>query len=129
MRVADELSPARFSDSNGRQLVVMPQRPTGSLPPARHRQKTPEAQTPQRNPKPKMNDKNPDRKPPATQATSPIDEAMLELAKVKDTLRNAATGLQSAAAKLKVAKQAQRTSDKEIRSVRSTIESLRKVRL
>ena len=58
-----------------------------------------------------------------------VDDALLDLARVRDTLREAAAGLQSAAAKLKRAKQEQRTADKEIRSVRSTLESLRKVRL
>ena len=131
MRVTDEKSPARFADANGRQMIVMPLRMTGGLPPERPKAVAPPARMPEpaRKPKPTMPKPNQTRKPPTPQAESPIDEALLDLAKVRDTLREAATGLQSAAAKLKRAKQEQRTADKEIRSVRSTLESLRKVRL
>lgn len=131
MRVADEMSPARFADAKGRQMVVMPLRMTGGLPPEKPQTTAPPARKrePARKPRPTMPKKNQTRRPPTPQAESPIDEALLDLAKVRDTLREAATGLQSAAAKLKRAKQEQRTADKEIRSVRSTLESLRKVRL
>lgn len=131
MQVTDEMSPARFSDGEGRQMIVMPQRMTGGALPETPRSGTPQAsrRQPKRKPTPKMPKKNQSRKPPTPQAESPIDDALLDLAKVKDTLREAATGLNSAAAKLKRAKQEHRSTDKEIRSVRSTLESLRKVRL
>ncbi|MFT4549024.1 MAG: DNA polymerase III sliding clamp (beta) subunit (PCNA family) [Verrucomicrobiales bacterium] len=128
MQVADEMSPARFTDSNGRQMIVMPLRMTGGIPPGRSTAPANRSRQPARKPRQKMPEKTPPRKAP-TQPADSIDEAMSELAKVRDTLREAATGLQSAAAKLKRAKQEQRTANKEISSVRSTLESLRKVRL
>ena len=131
MQVADEMNPARFSDGEGRQMIVMPLRMSGGLPPARPKTTTTAARErkPEPKHKPDMPEENQTRKPPTALAESPIDDALLDLAKVRDTLREAATGLQSAAAKLKRAKQEQRTANKEIRSVRSTLDSLRKVRI
>ena len=131
MQVTDEMSPARFADGQGRQMIVMPLRMTADLPPAKSSPTTPPAikRKPARKPEPTMPRTNQTKKPPEPPTESPIDDALLDLAKVKDTLREAATGLQSAAAKLKRAKQEHRSTDKEIRSVRSTLESLRKVRL
>ena len=132
IEVKDEMSAARFADGKGRQMIVMPLRLDGSLPPKRPGTPPPKPrQARARNTTTSMPKRTHQRTTPAPSAftTTPIDEALAELSKVRESLRDAAAGLTATATKLKTAKQAQRTADKEIRSVRSTIESLRKVRL
>jgi len=163
MRVGDETDPALFGDGEGRQMVVMPLRMHGALPPQRPGGEPPRAgaekqaaprpapkpgskprpepqpkQQPRPEPEPKprpapdmtdMTDKRDNRKPPAPASGAPLDEALQDLSKLRDTLRETAAGLQATAGKLKQARQEQRGADKEMRSVRSTLDSLRKVRL
>ena len=60
---------------------------------------------------------------------SPLDAALDTLVHAKESLRDAATQLGAAVAHLKQAKRDNRCADREIRTVRSTLKSLRKVRL
>lgn len=60
---------------------------------------------------------------------SPLDEAVARINGVKDQLRQAASGLTEIAASLKQVKSEQKSTEREIRQVRSTIRSLQKVEL
>ncbi len=59
--------------------------------------------------------------------TAPLDAAINHIGSARDLLRQAVTGLGEALASLKQVKAEQKTTDKEIRQVRSTIRSLQKV--
>ena len=60
---------------------------------------------------------------------APLDAALNHIGSAKDLLRQAVSGLGEALTSLKQVKSDQKTTDKEIRQVRSTIRSLQKVEL
>ena len=59
----------------------------------------------------------------------PIDAAAAKIAEVRDALRTAVAGLGEVTAALKATRQQQRQADREIRTVRQTLRTLRKVEL
>ena len=138
-QLGDELEPMLFTGEGGRQMVAMPLRITHRTapPPYTPGKQTPTPTKPQPAPMPPKASKKPTPNTPprpmrpATTETPacPIDGALAEIATLKDKLRTAAADLQRVTAHLKQAKQHQRTSQREVRSVRNTLESLRKVRL
>ena len=66
---------------------------------------------------------------PTTQETTPLESAAAQIATIKDVLRQATSGLTELAGALKQAKAEQKSTEKEIRQVRSTIRTLQKVDL
>jgi len=132
--IIDAESPLRLrcDTADGRDLIVMPVRvPGGSAAPATPRptpQPKPEAKP--MKPNPNNNDKTNGRQQTATEEeTAPLDAAINHIGSAKDLMRQAVTGLGEALASLKQVKSEQKTTDKEIRQVRSTIRSLQKVEL
>ena len=62
-------------------------------------------------------------------ATPPLETALAQLEVVRGDFRNAIAGLNKLAEALKQAQRENKTSDKEIQSVRQTLRSLQSVRL
>ena len=60
---------------------------------------------------------------------NPLDAAATQIACVKELLKQAASGLTELASSLKQAKADQRSTEKEVKAVRSTIRTLQKVAL
>lgn len=90
--------------------------------------------------KTKQNNRDQPGKPPTKKGVSmprneapteedPIDAAAAKIADVRDALRTAAAGLGEVTAALKATRQQQRQADREIRTVRKTLRTLRKVEL
>ena len=122
--IIDAGSPLRLrSDAaaDGRDLIIMPVRvPDSTTAPA-----TPTQPKPMKN-----NDNNNGRQQTAKdEETAPLDAAISHIGSARNLLRQAVTGLGEALASLKQVKADQKTTDKEIRQVRSTIRSLQKVEL
>jgi hypothetical protein len=64
-----------------------------------------------------------------SKAGSPLEAALRDLTRAKESIRDATATLGAASAHLKQAKQDRRAVSREIRTVRSALKSLRKVRL
>lgn len=131
--IIDEASPVRFrsSGADGREMIVMPVRGCGASPaPAPAPEHQPEPET-ERKPEPMKNNSNggDGHQPQTDPEPSPLDEAVARINGVKDQLRQAASGLTEIAASLKQVKSEQKSTEREIRQVRSTIRSLQKVEL
>ena len=67
--------------------------------------------------------------PAVTQEETPLETAVAQIAAVKDIMRQATTGLTELANALKQVKADHKSTEKEIRQVRSTIRTLQKVDL
>ncbi len=157
VQVVDEMSAVRLSDGKGRQMIIMPLRvafpgngesetrpvvsgtapvatPARSIPaapvttskPARPARRTATASSRASMSK---TESKPEAKSENESETKPsLEDAMRELGQVKETLRLAANGLQAAAGLVRQARQEQKSSDREMRTVRSTLRSLTKLR-
>ena len=66
--------------------------------------------------------------PPATTA-SKLDEALEVVETLKTSCRDALVGLKDLAAKLKAAQKEQKTAEREVQTVRSTLRSLQSMKL
>ena len=137
VEIIDELSPLRLV-SGGRQMIVMPVRPDAATPvPA----KAPEAPATNTNPPPveaqqegnttmsKSNGSAHDTTTPATESKPALETALAQVEIVRGDFRNAITGLNKLAEALKQAQREQKTADKEVQSVRNTLEKLQSVRI
>jgi DNA polymerase III sliding clamp (beta) subunit (PCNA family) len=143
IEIIDELSPLRFT-SGGRQLIVMPIRPDATAPvPA----KSPEPPVTNTNPPPPVEAQQERTTMPKTNGsatgttngaqhstTAPEDKPALETAIaqveiVRGDFRNAIAGLNKLGEALKQAQREQKTADKEVQSVRNTLEKLQSVRI
>jgi len=127
--IIDAGSPLRLRnhEADGRDLIVMPVRVPDStaapaIPPP------PPPTQPETKPM-KTKDNNNGRQQTAKEeeAPAPLDAAINHIGSARDLLRQAVSGLGEALASLKQVKAEQKTTDKEIRQVRSTIRSLQKV--
>jgi DNA polymerase III sliding clamp (beta) subunit (PCNA family) len=136
--IIDPLAPLRFS-SGGRQMVVMPIRPdsptvaTGAASPAPAVSTASQpAESNKGAPKPAPNDKpttaDPQASPDAEQKSA-LETAVSQLDALKAAFREALTGVTKVADLLKQAVRDQKSSDKEVQSVRQTLRSLQSVRL
>jgi hypothetical protein len=126
VQIIDELSPERFSDGNGRQMIIMPLR--HGIPELEAEKTHPPQRTAAERPKHHQ----------SAMPTAPVREsepspslelAMQELIKLRETLQLASHGLKATAGLIRQARQEQRSTDREVRTVRSTIQSLKKLRL
>jgi len=145
IEIIDELSPLRFV-SGGRQMIVMPIRgdvvapvsATSPEPPATNINPPPEEAQPERkSTMPKSNGSahgTTTNGAPRSTTTAPEDKPALETALaqieiVRGDFRNAIAGLNKLGEALKAAQREQKTSDKEVQSVRNTLEKLQSVRI
>ena len=66
---------------------------------------------------------------PATESKPALEVALAQVEIVRGDFRNAITGLNKLAEALKQAQREQKTADKEVQSVRNTLEKLQSVRI
>ena len=144
IELIDARSPYRFSNG-GRQMIIMPVRadatpaPTTPPPPAipaaaqTNPPPTPAEQPKEETPMPATNGNTTGAKPaPATKPEEPkpaLDTALAQIEIVRGDFRNAIAGLNKLGELLKQARRENKTSDKEIQSVRQTLRSLQGVRI
>ena len=154
IEIIDSMSPLKFSEG-GRQMIVMPVRadttPFKSAPPTMptptaHHEPTAPASLPANSPEaiPPPTAEQPERKPmpdkpgghtrAATPPTNVVEKPALETALaqieiVRGDFRNAITGLNKLGDLLKQSQREQKTSEKEVQSVRQTLRTLQSVRL
>jgi DNA polymerase III sliding clamp (beta) subunit (PCNA family) len=133
----DGMSPMRFVDG-GRMMIVMPTRPNvpatapESAPVAEepNQEETPTAQPAAANAAPQ--ERTPmitaETPPPATTA-SKLDEALEVVETLKSSCQDALAGLKDLGAKLKAAQKEQKTAEREVQIVRSTLRSLQSMKL
>ena len=147
----DALSPLRFSQG-GRQMIVMPTRPSPAATPVPPSQPVtpaaaavpeagneatapnpppPSAEQNERKPMPEnTNAKNDAATPPTNVVEKPaLETALAQIEILRGDFRNTLAGLNQLADRLKQAQRESRTSDKEIQSVRQTLRSLQSVRI
>jgi len=146
IEIIDELSPLRFV-SGGRQMIVMPVRPDAVAPvpaqspepPATNTNPPPVEAQQERKPMPQNNtsahgstngtpSQAASRSTPATEKSA-LETALAQVELVRGDFRNAITGLNKLAEALKAAQREQKTADKDVQSVRNTLEKLQSVRL
>ncbi|MEA3189289.1 MAG: hypothetical protein QOD99_3119 [Chthoniobacter sp.] len=146
MQITDGLSPARFSDDAGRQIIVMPIRPDGPPPTV----STATAKTtadPEPNgdgeAEPVNSEASPERNTDmpkttstngnghqATAAPKPaLESAIDHIESIKTSLRAAKDGLNDLFDCLKQVQREQKTTEREVQSVRTTLEKLQQVRI
>lgn len=134
IEIIDEMSPLRFSNG-GRQLIVMPVRPTAtttSTPVPSASASAPSTSTPP--PKAAQPEKKPMPETNTTTATTSTEKPALETALaqidvIRGEFRSAVAGLSKLGELLKQASREQKTSEKEIQGVRQTLRSLQSVRI
>lgn len=137
--IIDEKSPVRFrsSEADGRDMIVMPVRAHDS---SSAETPSPEPQAAPAQPQPQQernkqtmknisnNNGGSSRQPRTDPPPSPLDEAVARINEVKDLLRQAVGGLNETVGSLKQMKAEQKTTERELKQVRSTIQSLQKVK-
>ena len=138
VQIADALSPLRFSDNAGHQMIVMPCRPSMQIAapvkaePEQQptQQQEPEAPTTVASPierKPMVNQNNQPEEQPSE--VDPIDQALEVIEALKDTLQDATSSLKELSNKLKLIQRERKTNTKEIQSFRNTIRSLQALKI
>jgi len=143
IEIIDELSPLRFV-SGGRQMIVMPVRPDAVAPvpaqspepPATTTNPPPAEAQQERKPMPQTNGSahgtptnGAQRSSTTTTEKSSLETALAQVEIVRGDFRNAITGLNKLAEALKAAQREQKSADKEVQSVRNTLEKLQSVRI
>ena len=144
--IIDELSPVRMRQGTSarRDLIVMPVRAPVPAPASEKASPTPHPQ-PEPQPHPQPEPMNRDTQTTSTtnnhkvsnghypavesEEASPLDAAANHIHSVRELLRQAASALTDLATALKQARSEQRTTEREVRHVRSTIRTLQKVEL
>ena len=140
IEIIEAMSPMRFV-SDGRQMVIMPIRGDSVTPvpekspepPATNSNPPPtEAQT-ERNLMPQTNGtpaNGAQRSTTTTQESKPaLETALAQIEIVRGDFRNAIAGLNKLGDSLRQAQREQKTADKEVQSVRNTLEKLQSVRI
>jgi DNA polymerase III sliding clamp (beta) subunit (PCNA family) len=137
----DRMSPLRFSQE-GRQMIVMPLRADVGNPPPQPAKKAepakaeapqpaatpPAAQPEERNTTmPKNNGNGSHQEPAADKPT--LEKALADIEKIKGSYRDAIRGLNDLGDMLKAISKERKSTEKEVQSVRSTLEKLQSVRL
>jgi DNA polymerase III sliding clamp (beta) subunit (PCNA family) len=135
IEIADALSPIRCSDESGRQMIIMPIRLDGvtSNPPTQPSSPVPrEGQSSATN-KNEMQNANKSDGQPATVSRenkkSSIETAVEQIDSVRSSIKAAAASLHDVISSLKQAQREQRGTEKEIQSVRSTLQNLQRVKI
>ena len=123
IEIIDEMSPLRFSNG-GRQLVVMPIRPTATTTPP------PKAEQPENKPMPETNTTGAPRSTTTEPAEKPaLETALAQIEVIRGEFRNAVANLSKLGELLRAAQREQKASEKEIQGVRQTLRSLQGVRI
>lgn len=136
IQIQDALSPVRCTDQTGRQLVIMPIRLDGVTPqpaPTQPQPSSPAQKTAQASPT-HNNMQNENKNGQAT--TSPrepgktaIETAVEQIDAAKASIGTALGSLNGVVRTLRQAQREQRGTEKEIQSVRSTLQSLQRVKI
>jgi DNA polymerase III sliding clamp (beta) subunit (PCNA family) len=153
LEIIDGMSPMRFSNE-GQQMIVMPTRPSGPtetkgveapLPGhseakgdeqetlVRDQPAAPSAAPNERKPMPEQNGApngaTRSTTPMASAEKSALESALAQIEIVRTDFRNAIAGINKLGDQLKAAAREQRATDKEVQSVRTTLEKLQSVKL
>ena len=134
VELIDAMSPLRFVNG-GRQMIVMPLRAdVGNPPPAAKQESakpeepkpaaSPAAQTTERNTNMPANNGH---EPAAEKPT--LEKALADIEKMRGSYKEAIRGLDVLSDDLKAIKKEQKSTEKEVQSVRSTLEKLQSVKL
>ena len=140
VELIDPMSPLRFVNG-GRQMIVMPLRPDVGNPepqpakndePQKAEEHQPAAQTPAASTEgnttmPKNNGNGSHQEPAAEKPT--LEKALADIEKIKGSYREAIRGLNDLTDTLKAISKERKSTEKEVQSVRSTLERLQSVRL
>ena len=132
LQITDEVSPLRFSDGNGRQMIVMPIRPETRATPVNHPPEQPaESESTTNNERSNMPHET---KTNGSHAEPNGDKPALELAitqaeAARESLKTAVTSVTALVTTLRLAQREQRASEKEIQGVRSTLEKVQALRI
>ena len=141
VELIDPMSPLRFVNG-GRQMIVMPLRPDVGNPPPQPAKKDepakaeapqPAAQSPAAQPEertttmPAKNGNGSHQEPAAEKPT--LEKALADIEKIKGSYREAIRGLNDLTDTLKAIGKERKSTEKEVQSVRSTLEKLQSVRL
>jgi DNA polymerase III sliding clamp (beta) subunit (PCNA family) len=138
IQIQDALSPVRCTDQSGRQLIIMPIRMDGVTPqpaPTQPQPSSPPQKTAQASPTSgnnNMQNENKDGQSAASPRDSnktAIETAVEQIDAAKSSIGTALTSLSGVVKTLRQAQREQRGTEKEIQSVRSTLETLQKVRI
>jgi hypothetical protein len=135
IQIQDALSPVRCTDESGRQLIIMPIRLDGVTPqPAPAQPGSPAQKTAQASPTSGNNMQNENKNgQPATSSRDPnktaIETAVEQLEAAKASIGTALTSLNGVVRTLRQAQREQRGTEKEIQSVRSTLQTLQRVKI
>lgn len=143
IELIDAMSPLRFHQG-GRQMIVMPLRPDVGNPPPQHPKKEDEPQkaeepqsaaNPQAAQPEERNTTMPKNNGNGSQHTEPkeekptLEKALADIEKIKGSYREAVRGLNDLSDTLKAIGKERKSTEKEVQSVRSTLERLQSVRL
>jgi histone deacetylase complex regulatory component SIN3 len=137
--IIDSRSPLRFANE-GRQMIVMPTRPDAPSPsqnqqsPADPEPEAPTATSPPPAEQPESKTTMPKSENGNGSHNEPVDKPVLETALqqvegVKTSIKSAVSGLNELLDTLKQAQREQKNTDKEVQSVRTTLEKLQSVKL
>jgi len=138
IEIQDALSPVRCTDQTGRQLVIMPIRMDGVTPqqaPAQPQPSSPPQKTAQASPTSGNNNMQNESKngQPAASSRDPnktaIETAVEQIDAAKASIGTALTSLNGVVRTLRQAQREQRGTEKEIQSVRSTLQTLQRVKI
>ena len=135
IEIIDEMSPLRFSNG-GRQLIVMPIRPTAVTTPvpSASASASPTPTPPPRAEQPEKTMQESTNGAPRSTITEPAEKPALETALaqievIRGEFRSAVAGLTKLGELLKAAQREQKASEKEVQGVRQTLRSLQGVRI
>ena len=133
IQIADSLSPIRCSDESGRQMIIMPIRLDGVTPSTQPSSPVPtEAQASATNKNEMQNTNTTDCQSATTSRNnkkSPLETAVEQIDAVKSSMKASAAALHEVITSLKQAQREQRGTEKEIQSVRSTLQNLQRVKI
>ncbi len=131
--IIDSISPLRFHNGKGKQMIVMPVRADSaqSHPPVNNPQPPPRQPPPPEERKPVMISTEPPVSPPSASngAKSPIEEAIDATNQVREVLLVSANQLRDLGNKLRGINRDQRDKTKEFNSLRSTLRNLQGLKL
>ena len=135
IQIADSLSPIRCSDQSGRQMIIMPIRLDGVTPNSPTQPSSPapiqaQSSTTQENEMQNTQRSNGEAvtRTRENKRTS-LETAVEQIEAVKSAIKASAGSLQEVISSLKQAQREQRGTEKEIQSVRSTLQNLQRVKI
>lgn len=133
IQIADSLSPIRCSDQSGRQMIIMPIRLDGVTPNSPIQPSSPAPREVHSSATNKNEMQNIDRSDGETvgreNKKNSLETAVEQIDAVRGSIKTAAASLHDVITSLKQAQREQRGTEKEIKSVRSTLQNLQRVRI